>query len=332
MSNFKKLASAVLLTAAVALAAGAAQAQTLQKVKIRTDWVPSGIYGGLYYGQQRGVYAKEGLDVEVLPGSGSFGTMDGLLRGDIDFGFGTCWGGAVGISKGRAVVSVGTYTGKIGFAFYTPKDSGVKSLKDLAGKTIVVAPASLDTLIFPAVLAGNGLSPTLMKSLNVDPAQKVPTYTRGQADVVVSTYPYADPLIQEQRPSNVILWADSGFAMPDYCIMASRDKLEKDPQLIARFLRATYAASAEAARKPQEAADAAVELNPLLNRNTTLKQWQLMADTFYSEETKGCPHGWHSPKDWTKALEVLQKYGGLEGPITDQSRFYTNQFFQCSKR
>ncbi len=171
-----------------------------------------------------------------------------------------------------------------------------------------------------------------MKSLNVDPSQKVPTYTRGQADVVVSTYPYADPLIQEQRPSNAILWSDSGFAMPDYCIMVSREKLEKDPQLISRFLRATYAGSAEAAKRPQEAADAALALNPLLKKTTTQRQWQLMAEMFYSDETKDCPHGWHSPKDWAKALETLQKYGGLEGAISDQSRFYTNQFFQCAKR
>lgn len=331
MINFKRCSAAALLGLVVALCAPAVQAQNPQKVKIRTEWIPNGIYGGLYYGQQRGVYAKEGLSVEVLPGNGSFATMDGLARGDIDFGFVTCWSTAVGISKGRPVISVGTYTGKIGFAFYTAKDSGVRSLKDLAGKTIVVSPAGFDTQIFPAVLASNGLPPDLMKPLNVDPAQKIPTYTRGQADVVVSTYPYADPLIQEQRPSNVMLWSASGFTMPDYCIVTSKEKLEKDPQLVARFLRATYAASAEAAGKPQEAADAALELNPLLNRNTTRRQWQLMSEMFYTDETRGCPHGWHSSKDWAKALETLQKYGGLEGSIADQSKFYTNRFFPCSK-
>lgn len=330
--NWKKFTTTlVAATTAIGLIAPVQAQQPLQKVKIRMDWVPSGIYGGFYHAQQNGFYAREGLDVEILAGNGSNATMDGMLRGDTEFGFVTCWAAAIGIGKGRSVVSVSTYTGENGYSFFTAKSANVQSLKDLAGKTIVVTPSGFDTQLFPAVFVSNGLPASSLRSINVDPTQKIPTYARGQADVVVSNLAYADPLIQEQRPSNYIQWSKVGFVLPDYCVATTRERAEKDPQLVERFLRATYAGTAEAARRPQAAADAALKSNPLLKRDVTLRQWELMSTLFYTEDTKSCPHGWHSPKDWTQALNTLQKFGGLEGPIDDHGKFYTNRFFRCDK-
>lgn len=332
----KRVIGALALLASLGsiLDASVAAAQDKSKLKplrLRTEWVPSGLYAPFYFGQQRGYYAKEGLTVEVLPGQGSNATMDGILRGDLDFGFVSCWALAVGVSKGRDVVSIGTYTGQNGFGFFFPKTANVKSLKDLAGKSIVVSPASFDTQLYPRVLESVGLPGDMMKRLNVDPAQKVPTYARGQADVVVSHVPYADPIIQPQRPSDYILWSSVGFTLPDYCLTTSAKRLKEDPQLVSTFLKATYLAIADAAKSPDDAAAATLELNPVLEKDKTRDQWKLTTSIFFTEDSKSCPLGWHSPGDWTKGLKVLKEFGGLEGSIEDHSKFYTNQFSPCPR-
>ena len=120
--------------------------------------------------------------------------------------------------------------------------------------------------------------------------------------------------------------------LPNYCVATTRERLLKEPDLIARFLRATYAGTTDAVSKPNDAAQAALKANPMLSRTVTTRQWELMSQLLHSEETKECPHGWSSPKEWSQALATLQKYGGLEGSIDDHARFYTNQFFPCSKR
>ncbi len=305
-------------------------AQT-RPVKMRLDWVPTGMYAPFYYGQQRGYYAKEGMSLEIAPGNGSSATMEGLMRGDLDVGFVSCWGMAVGIGQGRDVVSVATYTGKNGFAFFYPANANVKSLKDLAGKTIVVSPASFDTLLFPAVLAKAGLPADLMKRVNVDPSQKVNTFVRGQADVVVTHYAGSYPQIQPQRDVQYTSWGSTGFVLPDYCLAVKRERLEKDPQFIEKFLRVTYAAIKDATANPADAAAASVEYVPLLDRATTERQWRLMTELFFTEDSKSCPHGWHSPSDWTQALETLKTYGNLQGDTANHARFYTNKFFPCQR-
>lgn len=306
------------------------EAASPEKIKIRMDWIPTGTYGAFYYGQRRGVYQEAGLDVEIRPGQGSNATMDDLLRGDIDYGFGACWAIAIGISKGRDVISVATFTGKNGFAFFFPKDSDIKTLADLKGKTIVTAPG-MDTLLFPAVLAKNGLSADLMKRLNVDPSQKVATYTRGQADVVNTHYSGSYPTIERQRASNYILWSSVGFVLPDFCIMTTKARLKENPGQVERFLRATYKAAELGEKNPSETAKAGTEIFPLTEQKKTEEEWRLTTQLFYSDDTKGCPHGWHSPSDWTKGLQVLKDAAGLEGSIDDHSKFYTNQFFACSR-
>ncbi|MCO5070257.1 MAG: ABC transporter substrate-binding protein [Rhizobiaceae bacterium] len=324
------MAALVAASTAFALVQGSA-AEELKKVTFRMDWVPSGIYAAFYNGKVNGFYEKAGFDVEIMPGNGSTATMDGLISGELDFGFVSCWGMSVGVSKGRSVVSVATFTGRNGFGFFFPKDAGVTRLADLKNKSIVASPSSMDTLLYPAVLVGAGLPADMLKQINVEPAQKVPTYARGQADVVVSHIPYADPIIEQQRPSGHILWSDEGFVLPDFCIAVSRARLESDPQGVEKFIRATFEATEDAASNPDKAAAAGVSLFPVLTQEQTKAQWKLMTTLFYTEDTKSCPHGWHSASDWTKGLEVLQKYGGLEGSIDDHAKFYTNQFFTCDR-
>ena len=153
--NLKRLAVCSVAAAATTLSLiQGAQAEDLKKVTFRMDWVPSGIYAAFYNAKVNGFYEKAGLDVEIMPGNGSTATMDGLISGDLDYGFVSCWGMAVGVSKGRDVVSVATFTGRNGFGFFYPNDAGVTQLSDLKGKTIVASPSSMDTLLYPAVLVG----------------------------------------------------------------------------------------------------------------------------------------------------------------------------------
>jgi NitT/TauT family transport system substrate-binding protein len=64
--------------AALALAAfGAAQAdaQTPTKVKMRLDWKGGAQHAPFYLGKQKGYYKDEGLDLDIIPGSGSSDTI-----------------------------------------------------------------------------------------------------------------------------------------------------------------------------------------------------------------------------------------------------------------
>ena len=64
----------VAVTLAV-VGAAPALAQAPAKVKIRLDWKGGAQHAPFYLGQQRGIYKQEGIDLEVISGSGSSDTI-----------------------------------------------------------------------------------------------------------------------------------------------------------------------------------------------------------------------------------------------------------------
>src|SRR5690242_4218973 len=56
------------------------------KVRFQTDWYPQPEHGGYYQALAKGLYAAEGLDVEILPGGPNAQVMSSVALGRADLG------------------------------------------------------------------------------------------------------------------------------------------------------------------------------------------------------------------------------------------------------
>jgi hypothetical protein len=65
----------ILATLALVVGAVQADAQSPTKVKIRLDWKGGAQHAPFYLGKQNGYYRDEGLDLDVISGSGSSDTI-----------------------------------------------------------------------------------------------------------------------------------------------------------------------------------------------------------------------------------------------------------------
>lgn len=315
----------VVAAVALAFAAGNATAQT--KVRFQMDFVPQGLYAGFFYAQEKGYYAAEKLDVQLIDGKGSALTVENLAGGNIDIGEANSGVAALAIGQGREIVSVGMFLGKSTFGFFVPKESKITSIKDLSGKSLVMTPGTPEALLLPAVFKLAGLNYEQdIKKISVEAAQKLTTYARGVGDAMVTSLPYGDAIVQPLRASNTLPWTGVGFVLPDYSFLAQRSTLQAHPDMIAAFLRATYRGLAEATAHPDDAVAAVVKARPLVKTNVAKEQWREYITYFCSEGMAGKPLGEHSSEDWSRGLKALQEYAGLKGPL-DPGRFYTNAFF-----
>lgn len=318
------IAALVVLFAA---AGAAAQTGTPKKVRFQMDFVPQGLYSGFFWAYSKGYYTAEKLDVEMIDGKGSALTVEAVANGNIDIGEANSGVAALAIGQGREIVSVGMFIGKSTFGFFVPKESGIKSIKDLSGKSLVMTAGTPEALLLPAVfkLAGVNFEKDVQK-IAVEAAQKLTTYARGVGDAMVTSLPYGDPIVQPLRASNTLPWTGAGFVLPDYSFLVQRSTLQSDPEMIAGFLRATYRGMAEATANVDEAVANYVKQRPLLKPDVTKQQWLNFITFFCSDAMAGKPLGEHSPEDWSTGLKTLQEYAGLKGPL-DADRFYTNRFF-----
>jgi NitT/TauT family transport system substrate-binding protein len=318
---------ALLATALLTFASSAVFAQSPKKIKFQMDFVPQGMYSGFFWAQSKGYYKAENLEVEMIDGKGSALTIEAVANGNIDIGEANSGVAALAIGQGREIVSVGMYIGRSTFGFFVPVDGPIKSIKDLAGKSLVMTPSAPEGVLLAAVMKQVNVDANTIQKIAVDGSQKLSTYARGQGDAMVTSIPFGDAIVQPQRKSNTLPWTSVGFVLPDYSFLVQRKTLESDPAMIAAFLRATYRGVAEAADKVDEAVNNYVKERPLLKFDVAKQQWVGFTTFFCSEGMDGKLLGYHSPQDWKIGLETLRDYSGLTGSL-DAKRFYTNQFFE----
>lgn len=131
--------------------------------KVRVAALPIAETGALWAGIKEGIFAKHGLDIEVVPAQGGAQAIPALLSGDIQFAIGQPFGPIRADLQNLGVAIIGDYadslpSGKDVNAVVALASSGIATPKDLTGKKVSVNSlgAAGDLTIRAAVDADGG--------------------------------------------------------------------------------------------------------------------------------------------------------------------------------
>src|SRR4029078_3163994 len=175
-----------LLAAAVAFAAFPAAAQ--QKLDFILNWVPGGDHAPYYYAKKLGWYAKEGIDLNLEPGKGSVLAVQKVGAGANPIGLADM--GNVLLAKGKGADTVGVFNvyANSPQGLYWLKSSGIKSVKDLAGRKIGTPAGDGARTIWPALAKANGMDPNSVTWVNIDANSKLAALKAKAIDATRSVY------------------------------------------------------------------------------------------------------------------------------------------------
>ncbi len=291
----------------------------------RMNWKASGPHPPYFLAVGRGWYKAEGIELELKEGSGS-GTVAQLVGNKSDaFGLVDAAAAIPLVVQGLPIKCVAMVSPRSSLAVIARKDSGVKTLKDLEGKTLAITPGDSLTQIWPAVVAANKLDASKIKLVNVDAAAKVPSVLEKRADALLGSSADQNFILQAQGVETVDMdFADFGVNVLNLGIFVHNDTL-KETDLIRAFLRATLK-GLEAAEKEWEAGiDFMIKQFPELDKNVVTQQWKA-----YSRQLKSpnCPtkgYLYNCPQDWQQTLDIMVQYRDLKTSMK-ATDFYTNDF------
>ena len=152
MPKKSMIALAAILAGTTALPAMAADDVTL-----RLDWVNGGYHAVWYYAKDKGVFARNGINLTIREGRGSMTTSQTV--GNQSDEFGTADGGAMMVlrSKGLKIKMVAGYLRTGPSALIYPKSKGWKSWKDVNNATIADSAGGNTIYLFKAVQKAMGL-------------------------------------------------------------------------------------------------------------------------------------------------------------------------------
>jgi len=309
---------------ATALPAGApAQPRQPDKISLRLDWVNTGNHAVWYYARDKGIFAEQGLDIEILEGRGSDLTAQTVGNGSVTFGTADTATVVSLASQGLPVKIVGIWFKTSPIAFIYPKKTGWKTLKDMAGARV-----GLGALLAPVVAAikAAGLEGKL-QIVRMEPATVPVSLLEGRVDMIISYgFQQVPPLEAKGLPVSAIPISEAGINVPGLALVTNPDLIKKNPDLVKRFVAASQKALDAAQKDPHGAIDALLKRSPALDRAVALRVLELSFRHFTSESGKGKPLAWIPPQDIEQTQEILFKYGGGVKNRQPIETYFTNEF------
>src|SRR6184192_1955805 len=170
---------------ALMLASFASPSYAADAVSFRLNWYLGGLHVPFYYGKERGFYAAEGIDLAINEGRGSANTVQVVAAGSDTFGLADSSSVILTASKGADIKSVMSLLNTTGFSVVSLAESGIKTPKDLEGRTVAVTPGDPLGQLLQAVCKANNVDCAKISMVQVDPAAKVVTVLEKKADALL---------------------------------------------------------------------------------------------------------------------------------------------------
>ncbi|MDB5799234.1 MAG: transporter substrate-binding protein [Rhodocyclales bacterium] len=260
------------LIASTAVLPGIASAQT--KIKMTLNWKFEGPQAWFFLAQEKGYFKAEGLDVEIDQGEGSAAPIPKLANGAYDAGFGDLNALIDMSAKFPATAPVAVYMiyNVTPFVVAVKKDSPIKTLKDLEGRT-VGAPAGDGSLkLFPLVAKNAKVDVSKVNITNMAPNLREPMLMRGQVDAVFGytlTIKFSAKAIgmDPDKDLRFINYSDNGVDSYSNAVLFSQKFVKENPKAVAGFLRALNRAINEVVANPEAGIEYVMKREPLLKRD-----------------------------------------------------------------
>jgi len=253
----KKFGMFAVLLVLVVAGSATLLSESLQPVLFRLNWMPTneGDHAVFFVAQSLGYYEEAGLDVTIESGSGSADAVRFLEVGKADIAIADFTSIAVARAEGADITIVAAYQANCPFTIWTRVDTGIETINDLAGHTIGAPAGDAQRIAFPALAGAVGLDPDSVEWVSISGGAKTQSLAAGAIDATVHFIPSLPLYLRTIGEDNLryFFWADYGVNPFGLSFIVHSDTLEEDPDMVRKFLGATYRAVRWTILHPAEA-------------------------------------------------------------------------------
>ncbi|PYN99812.1 MAG: hypothetical protein DMD91_11910 [Candidatus Rokuibacteriota bacterium] len=224
-----------------------------------------------FVGVEKGIFLKHGVDVKLKILNTGQEMSKALQAGEAQVIGAAFSNFPLAVERGMAAKGV---VGSMGdrttmhsdepVSVWTRKGSGITTLEDLAGKRVGTPVGGTADEYLGAALKKKGIARERVTLLNVMPGNSVSTLQGGSVDAVAVWEPYGS-LVGAKVPDAQLVSRGGGYVGYYINISFRNDLIEKDPQLVERFVLAFAEASQYTRQHLDEGAEIATRWIPGLD-------------------------------------------------------------------
>ncbi|MFL5117942.1 MAG: ABC transporter substrate-binding protein [Microvirga sp.] len=334
MKKLSFLTTALIAAAAFTAPLLTAPAQAADKVVLMINWYVYGEHAPFYYGKEKGIFAAEGIDLDIQEGRGSAVTVQAVAAKTVPFGYADVPTMIRAAVKGAPVVAAGVALQKNPMSVMGFAEKNIRKPEDIKGKIVATTPGDSMSQIWPLFLKKTGLKESEFRIVSGDAQTKLNAVINGQADLLLGYVMDQSMKIKDATGKSVypIMFADYGINLISSGVIVHKDTLKDNADLVRRFMSAATKAIEAAEKDPSGAADAILKINPKGGKKETLQEgFELTIPLYRTEETKTLRPFNVSDANMKDSVALLVEYGGVDASANnDPKAFYTRDFLPKS--
>ncbi|MFN0264590.1 ABC transporter substrate-binding protein [Tepidamorphus sp. 3E244] len=266
----KRLLSLALVTIALAIAA---PAQAADKLTLLLDWFVNPDHAPVIVAQEKGYFADENLDVEIVPPADPSAPprLVAAGQGDIAISYQPSLHQQIG--EGLPLVRIGTIVETPLNTLVALEGGEVKTLADLKGKTIGFSVGGFEDALLKMMLSQENLTLDDVKLVNVNFALS-PALIAGKVDVVIGAFRNFEltQLDIEGKTGLAFYPEEHGVPVYDELIFVAHKDRTGDEKLL-RFMRAIEKATIWMTNHPDEGWELFKAAHPDLDNALNQRAW-----------------------------------------------------------
>lgn len=307
-------------------------ADTAQKEKVRIvlDWTPNTNHTGLYVAQEKGYFAEQGLEVEIMqPPEGSTTSLVGAGGAEFGISFQDTLAATYASDEPIPVTAVATIIQHNTSGILSLKKSGIDTPSKMAGHSYATWDTPIELAMIKKIVEDDGGK---YDEVELIPNTVSDVVTALQTDIESVWVYYAwDGIAAEVAglDTNYLNFADYGADLDYYSpvIIANDDFLKNKPEVAKKVLTAIQRGYEFAIENPKEAAEILLKAAPELNKDLVIKSQEWLSDQYKAEVDQW---GYIDQKRWDGFYSWLYQNKLIEQEIP-AGKGFSNDYLSNSK-
>ncbi len=222
------------------------------KMRLILDWFINPDHGPIIIAQEKGYFAEQDLEIEVIPPADPADPPKLVAAGKADLAVSYQPQLHLQVAEGLPLVRVGTLVATPLNCLLVLEDGPIKEISQLKGKKVGFSVAGVEEALLTAILKNNGVSFSDIELVNVNWSLS-PSLMSGQVDAVIGAFRNFElnQMDIEGVKGKCFYLEEEGLPSYDELIyVANNENIDKEK--IGRFLAATEKATQFMVNHPQE--------------------------------------------------------------------------------
>jgi NitT/TauT family transport system substrate-binding protein len=305
-------------------AAAPATSASTSKVSFRLNFNPNAEHAPYYLGKKKGFYQAAGIDIDILPGTGSATTAKLVGTGDSMFGVAVADAVTVGKGQNIPLVSTAVLLQQSPTVLTSLQEKGIATPADLAGKKVGVNPQSTVYAFWIAFTKVNNIDRSKITEINTTGSALGPLIAGAFDATGLLLTNEVVTLEQQGKKLNILNYADYGVKSYGQVLFSSEKFLKDNPDLAKRFTAATLQSWQYTMDHVDEAIDALAEAVPETDKALEAAKWPPILKLIPNADQQ-VKFGQQTPEGWQQTYQTF-KNGGLIDTDFDPTTLFRNDF------